>query len=430
MKKYGVLALSVMIAFGVFAGKMEEYGGFKARNYQKGADGKLYTSAGKQVLDFTKDLTADQREEYIIAAKMASSGYTDSRYYDYDCTKNGNYYGDGKSTGYVEAKEQDLVNILNEASKNAKKDNKGTELYINKTTKIKGTDEYALMITGRGDSRLNARIFFKEGEDGKKTIGLVFGGTDGWKDAIDDVLNVASPVTPKPYKEAVELLQAVKAAYPDCDINVFGHSEGGGEAMFAVLSEGVHNGKGTVKYYGVNSAGLYGLKTNNDIKEGVITKEDIEQNFILIQNKDEKLGGILPVSEVAYQFGTVVLIPDMGDSFGFDENRRRTENTFTVRDGRKKGDVKKNLDGAHDITETLWKMTHCPVSNKEEEKKTTAQKEEDASPFNSDPEPEPDTPTPTETSVPSNTTQMRPSSPTRVRRGGGGDTSAIIWQKR
>lgn len=408
--QFVVMVMSIMSVLWVSAGKMEDYGGFKARDYKKGSDGKLYTSSGEVIVNFRDDLTAEQQKDYIEAAKMASSGYTDARYNDYKTA----YYQDGATTGYQEVDEKALVNILNKASESARTEGHSSELYINKSTKIKGTDEYALMITGRGDSRLNARIFIKKDEKGKETIGIVFGGTNGFKDIVDDVLNVATPITAKPYKEAVELLKAVKAAYPDCDINVYGHSEGGGEAMFAVLSEGVHNGKnGTVKYYGVNSAGLYGLKTNNDIDPNKITPEEIRENFILIQNKDEKLGGILPVSEVAYQFGTVILIPDMYDIFG------EGDEAFTNRSTNKN---KSNLDGEHGIEETLWKMTHCPSA----EDKTLTKGNDDSSPFDSDPDPQNGT-TQQVSPVPNNTIRVRPSTATRIRRGGGGDTKARIW---
>ena len=87
------------------------------------------------------------------------------------------------------------------------------------------------------------------------------------------------------------------------------------------------------------------------------------------------------------------------------------------------------LNKQHGIEETRLKMeyNYSPVK---EEQKSNQTSSTDESPFNSNPEPEPDTPTPTVTPDPSNTTQMRRSFPTRVRRGGGGDTSAIIWQKR
>ena len=429
LKRFVAMVLSMMPICGVFAQTMEDFGGFKARNYET-RNGKTYTSGGTEVKNYMTDLTATERETYIEAAKMASAGYADSRYDDYKTLR----YGDGKTTGYEEVGEKALVNILNKASEIARSEGRGTELHINKTTKIKGSksDEKALMICGNGETRLNARVFVKT-VDGKQTIGLVFGGTYGIRDGIDDVQNILPfTPTPKAYKEAAELLKAVKAAYPNADINVYGHSEGGGEAMYAVLSEGVHNGDGIVKCYGVNSAGLNGLKTTDVIIKGEkITKEEIAQNFVLIQNEGERLGGVLKIAEVsskAYQFGTVIFIPDMGDVFGLDEEGKETENTFHKGlDPNKK--VKKNLDKAHDVVETLWKMTHCQAANKEEDKVTTTQKEDVDNPFNSNPEPEPDPPTST-TPVHSNTTQVRPSSPTHVRRGGGGDTSAIIWKKK
>ena len=355
--RISITLLSIMVSCVVLAGKMEEYGGFKARDYKEGADGKLYTSNGSQVKVFTKDLTSNQQKECIIAAKMASSGYTDDRYDDY---KN-NFYKDNNGTGYEEADRKTLEKIILQAHKA----NEKSELYIKQETiKFKSNDASGkneegikvLTIAGNGKSRLNARIFIRN--DG--SVGIVFGGTASLKDAVDDVLNV-SPVTPtpKPYKEAAELLRAVKAVFPDTPINVYGHSEGGGEAMYAVLSEGVKNGTKDVMYYGVNSAGLNGLKTNDVITHNLdgktLTKEDIETHFVLIQNQGEKLPGNIPVSMVAYQFGTVVLVPDMQNVF--------TEENDAKYVSRAKNKAFENLDGAHGIEETLWKMTHLISGN-------------------------------------------------------------------
>ena len=333
-----VLSLIVfaVLTIDVVAGKMEDFGGFKARGYEKGGDGRLYTSLEEVVTNSRDDLTAKQQKECIEVAKMTSSGYADARYNDSKTY----YYKDGTKTGYQKADERVLVNILNTVSDKVRKDGHGSELYINKSTKIKGTDEYALMITGRVDSRLNARIFIEKDEKEKDAIGMVIGGTNGFKDAVDDFLNVATPVTTKPYKEAVGLLTAVKEAYLEHNINVYGHSEGGGEAMFAVLSEGVHNGTGTLKYYRVNYAELYGLKTKKDIDSNKITPSDIKNNFVLIQNKNEKIGGILPVRDVAHQFGKGVINSDIYDQYG------EGDNAFIIRSTNVK---KSNLDGEHGI---------------------------------------------------------------------------------
>ena len=429
IKRLSLAATLVMSVIGVFAGKMEDCGGFKARNYRQGTDGKLYTSAGTEVKDFQKGISEAERNEYIIAAKMAASGYLDDRYDDYKS----DFYKDGIDTGYEEVDRNTLESIIL-AAHNA---NTKSELHIKKETIVFkseenkaehcGEDVALLTITGSGDSRLNARVFINK--DG--SIGIVFGGTASGSDVIDDLLNVSHLTpTPKPYKEAAELLRAVKAVFPETNINLYGHSEGGGEAMYAVLSEGIKNGEGgKVKYYGVNSAGLNGLKTNNIISKD-LTPKDIEENFVLIQNKDEKLPGKIPVSAVAYQFGTVVLVPDMGAVF--------TKENDAEYFSRAKNKAFPNLDGAHGIEETLWKMTHCSLAvcgkkDDDNDREANDTRDDDFSPFDIEPEINGNgqmCPVPGNGSTGGGSSGgQRTSQPTTRRRGGsgGGDTSSRIW---
>ena len=414
-----VFAVVIAYASAMFAGgtakdskekNMEYYGGYKARQYTTDANGNMVTSSGVKVRDYRNDLSDAERQEMIVAAKMASSGYPDVRQNDYKS----DYYGDGK-TDYEEVSEAALSNIV-EKAKNVNKD---TDLRI-------VTEKGVLFISGKNEGRLNARVFIKD--DG--TVGLVFGGTDGFGDMLDDAKQVVHfAPTPKAYKEAAELLKAVKLAYPNTNINVYGHSEGGGEAMYAVLSEGVHNGEtGQVKCYGVNSAGLNGLKTTNVINPE-LTREEIEANFVLIQNKGEKLGGkLIPVSGVAYQFGSVVLIPDYGDVYtGTEEHVDSNGSVLEKYRSRSKPDLEKtNLDHQHGIEDTLWKMTHTPsdlTNSKSNLVNESATGNDD--PFDAQPET-----SPSSDGAGATSTGGRPSSlPSSQRRnggsirGGGGNTS-------
>ncbi len=298
-------------------------------------------------------------------------------------------------------------------------------------------------ITGKDDTRLCVRVFEKTDANGVKAIGVVYGGTDWgttgvtpklWvgdaADARDDAKQITHfAPTPQAYKDAATILQAIVQLNQNTDINVYGHSEGGGEAMYSVLTTGVKNGTNektgeecAIKYYGVNSAGLNGLKTNDIIgsalPEGTtLTKDDIAKNFTLIQNCENPTTlNILTkewCSTKAYQFGTVISIPDMGDVYGVDKDGKISDNTFLGNgkneEGKLRGKevtkkkrntfsvdeteetvvIKKNLDNAHGVEETLWKMLHIApgVDNKEENtvnEDNQSNKKSEEGPFESD----------------------------------------------
>ena len=413
----------------VLGGFTEEIGGYKARG------------------DNTKEATSyyglDEpfKQEYLEAAYMAECGYPDERCDMY------------KNTDYREVSESKLVEIVNKVNEA----NRGQEVKLHiqhqqiyetvtekglvrkEVTKRKAVEGVTMLtIAGKGKDRLSARIFVKKDEKGNDVVGVVFCGTDledghSFGDVIDDVKQIVHVApTPLAYKEAAELLKAVKEIYPDSDINVYGHSEGGGEAQYAVLHSGIlddvdksEKGKRTVRCYGVNSAGLNGLESVNDLKDELDTvekknkvKDYVEKNFVLIQNEGEWC------STKAYQFGKYILVDTLEGKQLLDKDG----NPSTVKNVYGKDVQISELNKQHGIEETRLKMeyNYSPVK---EEQKSNQTSSTDESPFNSNPEPEPDTPTPTVTPDPSNTTQMRRSFPTRVRRGGG-DTSAIIWQKR
>ena len=408
-----VVATSSLMAAGKKA-KVEDYGAFKGRDYRVDSNGDVVTSSGTPVYYFTRDtrenapkkqnvLSTNKQQEMIEAAKMASSGYPDARAQDF----NSEHY-DGKVTGYEEVGESSCQDILSKARKN----NPDSKLHIVEENGV-------LFISGKTKGRLNARVFKKS--DG--TIGIVFGGTNGFGDIIDDAKQIV-PVAPTPlaYKEAAELLKAVKETYPNANINVYGHSEGGGEAMYAVLSEGVHNGTGTVKCYGVNSAGLNGQQVTDMVVGSGITKEEILENFYFIQNEKESLDKVnLPISKYAYQFGTVVIVPDYGSVYDGEHKDKDGKTLEKFRKQSGKGGEKTNLDHAHGIEETLWKMTHIPSTDNNT-----------PDPFDSDPENDDNgqmCPVHGGGSSGGSTSggTRRPQPPTRHRGGsGGGDTKAKL----
>lgn len=424
IKKLFCMVLSTILVAEAHAGKMEDYGGFKARDYKKGADGKLYTSAGTEVKDFRKDLTSAEQSEYIEAARMASSGYPDHRNDEFKNTS----YRDGELS---ESKLQEIVKVANGKSpgSNFRVFEQPIRKYDDASGKWVDSGEKIYTITaGKDDTRLSVRVFEKTDAKGVKTIGVVYGGTDWgttgvtpklWVDDAADARDDAKQIThfaptPQAYKDAAIVLQAIVELNQNTDINVYGHSEGGGEAMYSVLTTGVKNGVNdkkegspecSIKYYGVNSAGLNGLKTNDIIgsalPEGVtLTKDDIAKNFTLIQNCENPTTLNMFKKEwcstKAYQFGTVISIPDMGDAFGVDKDGKISEDTFLVngknekenlrgkevtQSNKKKKEfsvdetsetvqVKSNLDNAHGVEETLWKMTHIVSGGEKEEDST------------------------------------------------------------
>ena len=475
INQFVVMVMSIMSVLWVSAGKMEEFGGFKARDYKKGADGKLYTSAGTEVKNFIEDLTPTEQSEYIEAARMASSGYPDHRNDEFKNTS----YRDG------EYSKSQLEAIVKEAEKLSpdsgfKVFEQPIRKYDDASGKWVDSGERIYTITGKDATRLCVRVFEKTDANGVKTIGVVYGGTDWgttgvtaklWLDDAADARDDAKQIThfaptPQAYKDAATILQAIVKLNQNTDINVYGHSEGGGEAMYSVLTTGVKNGKDektgkeyAIKYYGVNSAGLNGLKTNDIINEN-LNKKDIANNFTLIQNCENPTTLNMLTKEwcstKAYQFGTVISIPDMGDVFGVDKDGKIGDNTFlmngknedeelrgkevekswfsnktySVEETNEKVDVMKNLDNKHGVEETLWKMTHFP-SAKQDEKNESGQvgKNED-DPFDSEPEPKDNGqvhPSPGNGGVSSGgKVAPKPAPNTRVRRGGGGDTSSRI----
>ena len=480
MKNIKIVLLIIFAALSteIFAGKMEDYGGFKARDYKTDSDGYWVTSSGTPVYYFTRDTSKNapekqrvldeiKQQEMIEAVRMASSGYPDHRNDEFKNTS----YRDGE---FSASRLQDIVDEANKMSPDSgfKVFEQPIRKYDDASGKWVESDEKIYTITGKDDSRLCVRVFEKTDENGIKTLGVVYGGTDWgttgvtpklWVDDAADARDDAKQIThfaptPQAYKDAATILQAIVKLNQNTDINVYGHSEGGGEAMYSVLTTGVKNGKDentkkeyAIKYYGVNSAGLNGLKTNDIINEN-LNKEDIANNFTLIQNSSPQNTTLFNgewCSTKAYQFGTVVSIPDMGDSFGVDEDGKIGDNTFlmngknedeelrgkevekswfsnktySVEETNEKVDVMKNLDNKHGVEETLWKMTHIPTTN--------GKKQSEDDPFDSEPEP-----TDNGQAYPSSKNGgvssggkvvPKPSSNTRVRRGGGGDTSSRIW---
>ena len=402
----GVLMLHVVFAMLLFpnvafAGKAERMGGYKART--------KFTSNSRQYIDYAT-ASSDSKKEWLEAAYMAESGYPDERRNEY------------KNTPYFEVANEDLDNIVNNALKN----NKDTTLRVydrqireyeataNGECKQALKEETIKVITGKDSDRLSARILKKE--DG--TIAVVFCGTDqenpnravplagDWRDDAKQVVHTAP--TPLCYKEAAELLKAVMDTFPDTNINVYGHSEGGGEAFYAGLMNGVENGEGKIHYYSINGAGLNGLKLVNDADESKITAKITEEYFTLIQNA----GDI--VSAVGYQFGKYVHL---------DTYNGVPEKPIVNCYGQAINNLK-DLDG-HGIEETKLKMKYLLDGDKKD-------------PFDS--EPETDSINGQMCPIPGGEGNSggvssggkivpKPAPDTRVRRGGsgGGDTSSRIW---
>ena len=446
-RKFGMAVVALgLLAFmnTIYGGFTEEIGGYKARL----SIGDVMTGNKPSNMEDYYSLSDPDKRNLIIAVKMAECGYPDERN---DIWKEGTGYRLLGMDSPEDKNKQDVERAeLNRILKNTSKDSKLRvfEQPIYKTVKDKNgkdvrkkTGTVMLTITGKDDDRLSARILRKE--DG--TIAVVFCGTDWGEggisihgdsgDARDDAKQLTHLLpTPLAYKEAAELLRAVKAAYPDSNIEVFGHSEGGGMAQYAVLHSGILetacNERRTVKCYGVNSAGLNGLESVNDLKDELkgnnrqdneknkaIVKKYTEENFTLIQNEGEWC------SHWGYQFGRFVRVSTIDAK---DKDGKETE----VVNHYGKTVVLNDMNKQHGVEETRLKMeySNSPVKEEQDDNGTSNANE---SPFNSNPDPVPqDDPTPTVNPVPRNTTQVRPSSPTRVRRGGGGDTSAIIWQKR
>ena len=304
-----------------------------------------------------------------------SNNYDDTAMKEFDSYIRMNRPDMYKKTSYQEVSESKLVGIVNKANELGR--DEGVLLHIKKqqvyetvteeglirqeVTKRKAIEGATMLtITGNGKDKLSARIFEKK--DG--TIGVVFCGTDyedghSFGDLIDDAKQIVHIApTPLAYKEAAQLLRAIKEIYPNSDINVYGHSEGGGEAQYAVLHSGILDNARSerkVRCYGVNSAGLNGLESVNDLKDELntpekkeIAKKYIDENFVLIQNQGEWC------STKAYQFGKYILVDTItGDELLDSDGKPATmENVYG-----KNVEVSK-LNNQHGVEETRLKMEY------------------------------------------------------------------------
>lgn len=424
-----------LVPYSASGGFTEEIGGYKARGF--------LTTSDKKPENFYA-LNSQEKKDLIVATKMAATGYPDERNSSW---KETDYYRLGmKSKNSVnnqaeEKKKLEEILMCSENSNLRVIEQDIYKTYVDEESgkmKRQATGEKIYTITGKKKDRLSAQIFEKK--DG--TIAVVFCGTDWGEagvslkgdvgDVIDDTKQFVhlAPV-PEAYKEATYLLEAVMKKYPDRNIDVFGHSEGGGEGQYSVLHAGILNiikNKSTrvVKYYGVNSAGLNGMLSVNDIKKELKTKEDkelvkqyIEENFVLIQNEGEFC------SRAGYQFGRFVQVPNLGKEKLLNENGE--EKTFIDAYGIKRKLTE--LNKKHGVDETRLKMEYGDLDTSEESVLPNyVVKEENKSPFDSEPETSPgDDGNGQMCPIPNNGNNGSSRRPVSRRRGGGGDTSARIW---
>ena len=244
-----------------------------------------------------------------------------------------------------------------------------------------------------GSTRFDAKIFVKRDVNGKITdVVISYRGTQfkNPRDWWDDIKQAAGGV-PKQYKQASELLGAVLSSdlFNGSQIVCTGHSLGGGLATYAMADNDLQN---RVTGYTNDAAGLSeqtlnSLKVNNS--DRVI---DAAQHITNIRAKND------PVSYVGYHLGKIYEIEIGEDS------------------------IVKN----HDLDKLITTMETFGLAN-------TA-KESSDDPFGYEPENDGNGRTctvPSNGNTPGNTSNGRvkpkPSSNTRVRRGGGGDMSSRIW---
>ena len=302
--------ISLCVSSTAWAGKAERIGGYKARNVEE-KTATNWSDSGK-AHQYSSLSTKDQ-EFLMDAARMAESGYPDGRADSYKETKTGYQPLDTTEMDKIVANSQLKLKVYDQP-REIRIDDK--PISFGDRPRMQDSEDNKLltipMITGDRNApsysddigeRLNARIFKKD--DG--TVAIVFAGSDSNGDWADNVKQ-GVPVAPIPqaYKEAAALLDAVKKTYPGCDIEVYGHSQGGGHTSYAILKSGADNpgpdGKtGVVRGYGVNSAGLNGLITVNSLDE--TTAKKAAQNLVLIQNGKE-----LCSNYTGYQFGTWIHI--------------------------------------------------------------------------------------------------------------------------